>query len=145
MPANTTIVCRIGSMPGSVWLTKGARALFVASALGDRFHDIVEIEAARFLPRWKFAEALQPPADIGACRSENEHMIYPPLCITNGFIVGPLERIEPRVYDLTFDVTLATQWQFDSRDSRNYDLSDTPIVVPVIFQGTYSTVKDDCR
>ncbi|MHC4415292.1 MAG: transglutaminase-like domain-containing protein [Planctomycetota bacterium] len=57
--------------------------------------------------------------------------------------VGPLERYEPRVYDFTFDVTVATAWQFDARSRRSYRLVDAPIVMPVIFQGAYSAVAAD--
>jgi hypothetical protein len=47
------------------------------------------------------------------------------------------------VYDLTFDVTLTTAWQYDLSQQRNYNLADAPIVMPVIFQGTYSAVQSD--
>ncbi len=57
--------------------------------------------------------------------------------------VGPLERYEPRVYDITFDVTLTSLWQYDLSQQRNYHLADAPIVMPVIFQGTYSAVQSD--
>ncbi|MHC4128682.1 MAG: transglutaminase-like domain-containing protein [Planctomycetota bacterium] len=57
--------------------------------------------------------------------------------------VGPLQRYEPRVYDFTIDVTLTTLWQYDLSQQAGYRLADAPIVMPVIFQGTYSTVKDD--
>ena len=57
--------------------------------------------------------------------------------------MGPLERYEPRVYDFTFDVTVTTAWQFDGTRQQSYNLVDAPIVVPVIFQGTYSRVMSD--
>ena len=57
--------------------------------------------------------------------------------------VGPLERYEPRVYDFTFEVTLTSLWQYDLSLQRNYRLLDAPIVMPVIFQGTYSAVQAD--
>jgi hypothetical protein len=57
--------------------------------------------------------------------------------------IGPLERYEPRVYDITFDVTLTTRWQFDLSQQRDYQLADAPIVMPVIFQGAYSAVQSD--
>jgi hypothetical protein len=47
------------------------------------------------------------------------------------------------VYDLTFDVTLTTYWQYDLSQQAGYRLVDAPIVMPVIFQGTYSAVKND--
>ncbi len=56
---------------------------------------------------------------------------------------GPLERYKPRVYDLTFDVTLTTAFNFDAGLQANYELTDTPVVVPVILQGTYSAVQPD--
>ncbi len=56
---------------------------------------------------------------------------------------GPLQRVEPRVYDFTFDVTVTTAWQYDLSLQRSYNLFDAPIVMPVIFQGTYSTVAAD--
>jgi transglutaminase-like putative cysteine protease len=43
---------------------------------------------------------------------------------------GPLQRYEPRIYDITFDVTLTTYSPFD-------------LSQPVIFQSTYSTVESD--
>ena len=55
--------------------------------------------------------------------------------------VGPLVREEPRVYDVTFEVSLATWYQFDATQRARYRLSDAPIVMPVIFQGTYSAVS----
>jgi len=57
--------------------------------------------------------------------------------------VGPLQRVEPRVYDFTFDVTVTTAWQYDLSLQRSYNLLDAPIVMPVIFQGTYSVVAAD--
>jgi hypothetical protein len=65
---------------------------------------------------------------------------------------GPLERYEPRVWDVTFDVTVTTGWRYDdtlrgwryeASLQQSYDLADAPIVMPVIFQGTYSAVKSD--
>ena len=57
--------------------------------------------------------------------------------------VGPLARVEPRVYDFTFDVTITTVSPYDLSRQRNFHLVDAPIVMPVIFQGTYSTVSSD--
>ncbi len=53
---------------------------------------------------------------------------------------GALQRHTPRVYDFTFDVTVTTSWQYVATDQRNYHLVDAPIVMPVIFQGTFSAV-----
>ena len=55
--------------------------------------------------------------------------------------IGPLERYQPRLYDFTIDVTLTTLGQYDLSQQRSFDLVDAPIVMPVIFQGTYSAVK----
>ncbi len=57
--------------------------------------------------------------------------------------VGPLQRTEPRVYDFTFDVTLTTLFQYNALDQRSYNLADAPIVMPVIFRGSYSAVAAD--
>ncbi len=54
---------------------------------------------------------------------------------------GPLERYEPRIYDFTFEVTITTIAPYDLSQQRGYTLVDAPIVMPVIFQGTYSTVS----
>jgi len=57
--------------------------------------------------------------------------------------IGPLQRYEPRRYDLRFDVTLSTLQQLDARDRQNYDLKDAPIVLPVIFLDSFSKVDSD--
>lgn len=57
--------------------------------------------------------------------------------------VGALQRFEPRIYDFTFDVTLTTAWQYDGTRQRGYNLDNAPIVMPVIFQGTFSAVDSD--
>ncbi|MHC4946938.1 MAG: transglutaminase-like domain-containing protein [Planctomycetota bacterium] len=56
---------------------------------------------------------------------------------------GPLERYEPRAYDATFEVTLSSTIQKYGSDIENYDLVDTPVVLPVILQGTWSQVRLD--
>ncbi len=56
---------------------------------------------------------------------------------------GVLERYEPRLYDVTMDVTITTVSQYEMTQQRFYSLSDAPIVMPVIFQGTFSTVQSD--
>ena len=57
--------------------------------------------------------------------------------------IGPLERFEPRRYDLRFDVTLTTLQQLDARDRQNYDLKEAPIVFPIIFLDSFSKVESD--
>ncbi len=57
--------------------------------------------------------------------------------------VGALERYEPRLYDVTMDVTVTTAAQFDATLQQRYSLVDAPIVMPVIFQGTFSAVRSD--
>jgi transglutaminase-like putative cysteine protease len=57
--------------------------------------------------------------------------------------IGPLERYEPRMYDFTFEVAVSTVHQRDALDRQYYHLADAPIVMPVIFQGTYSRVEHD--
>ncbi len=56
---------------------------------------------------------------------------------------GPLQRVEPRVYDFNFNVTVSTVWQQDVTQRRRYRLEDAPIVFPVIFQGAYSRVPSE--
>ena len=56
---------------------------------------------------------------------------------------GPLQRVEPRVYDFKFEVLVSTVWQQDVTQRRRYNLKDAPIVVPVIFQGTYSRIPSE--
>jgi transglutaminase-like putative cysteine protease len=57
--------------------------------------------------------------------------------------LAPLERLDPRRYELTFEVTLATISQVDAMQRRGYDLADAPICMPVIYQGPYSAVATD--
>jgi hypothetical protein len=54
--------------------------------------------------------------------------------------VGPLQRIEPRLHDFTFEVTLNTLVQRRATDRASYDLVDAPIVLPVIFQGAFNRI-----
>jgi hypothetical protein len=56
---------------------------------------------------------------------------------------APLERVDPRIYDVGFEVSLVTTWQYDFLRQENFRLGDTPIVMPVIFQGSYSMVQPD--
>ena len=57
--------------------------------------------------------------------------------------VGPLQRYDPRLYDFTIDVTLTTSWQLDARQQGNFNLVNAPIVMPIIFRGTFSSVSKD--
>ena len=57
--------------------------------------------------------------------------------------IEPLQRYDPKVYDFMFEVTVTTLRQLDARHQQSYHLVDAPIVMPVIFQGTYSTVAAD--
>jgi hypothetical protein len=54
--------------------------------------------------------------------------------------MGPLKRYEPRMYDLTFGATITTLQQQYAPDRRTYTLNNAPIVMPVIFLGTFSKV-----
>jgi hypothetical protein len=57
---------------------------------------------------------------------------------------GPLERYEPRVYDLGFDVVLSMVSDSPPYAPRpgtgSFNLADAPIVFPIIFQSAYSEV-----
>ena len=58
--------------------------------------------------------------------------------------VGPLQRYEPKVYDLGFSVTVSTMQQLDPRvEKANYELKGAPIVFPIVFLGTYSKVNSE--
>ncbi|MHC5023563.1 MAG: transglutaminase-like domain-containing protein [Planctomycetota bacterium] len=57
--------------------------------------------------------------------------------------LAPLERYEPRLYDLVYDVSLATTQQIYALDRQRYTLADAPIVMPVILQNTFSRVDPD--
>jgi hypothetical protein len=92
-----TIVARFLLMPGIVLLIFSVRGLLIARAFRDGFHYAIQVKAAGLLPWWEFAEALQPLTDIGTRGREDEHMIHPPLCVTDGLIMGPLERIHAKI------------------------------------------------
>lgn len=71
-------------------------------------------------------------------------------CLALGFAppsgrppIGPLQRYEPKAYSLAFTVAVSTLQQQNGLDKFNYRLDDAPIVMPVIFLGTYSTAKSD--
>lgn len=66
--------------------------------------------------------------------------------------IGPLERVEPKIYDVGFEVTLLAEQPLgyerdirheDAWSRQNFSISDTPIVFPIIFRGTYSKVDSD--
>jgi hypothetical protein len=57
--------------------------------------------------------------------------------------IGPLERYEPRLYDLSFAVNVSTLRQVDGLDKQNYVLRGAPIVFPIVFQGTFSKVESN--
>jgi hypothetical protein len=69
--------------------------------------------------------------------------------------IGPLERYEPRLYDVKFTVDLNTaipygqddpRWGRHPKDDRpirfggTFQLADTPIIMPLVFQGTYHRI-----
>ncbi|MCI0364283.1 MAG: transglutaminase domain-containing protein [Phycisphaerales bacterium] len=57
--------------------------------------------------------------------------------------IGALERCDPRVYDVNVSVTIATIQQVNALDRGSYDLVEAPIVMPVIYMGTFSKVHSD--
>jgi hypothetical protein len=57
--------------------------------------------------------------------------------------IGPLSRYEPRLYDFSFAVTLSTLQQPIATDRRDYDLTDAPIVLPIIHLSTFSKIDGD--
>jgi hypothetical protein len=57
--------------------------------------------------------------------------------------VGPLQRYEPKAYDMTFTVALSTVQQNYAPDRQAYVLDNAPIIMPVIFLGTFSRVDSD--
>src|SRR5262245_39684101 len=57
--------------------------------------------------------------------------------------IGPLQRYEPKVYDLEFGVAVQTLQQVDARDKWNYQLKNAPIVMPIIFLSTFNKTEFD--
>src|SRR5262245_13608317 len=55
----------------------------------------------------------------------------------------PLARFEPRVYEVTFEVSLSTLSPVDLSLQGAYRLADAPICMPVVYQGAYSFVASD--
>jgi hypothetical protein len=60
--------------------------------------------------------------------------------------MGPLKREDPKLYDLTFGVLIAPRLQQSADEhgrhvtQESYNLSNAPIAMPLVFQGTYSRV-----
>jgi hypothetical protein len=57
--------------------------------------------------------------------------------------IGPLERIEPKLYDFTYNVTVSTAVQPEIANRQYFDLADAPIVMPLVFLGTFSRIESD--
>jgi hypothetical protein len=71
---------------------------------------------------------------------------------------GPLQRYEPRIYDLRYDVTISSAIPYGQDDPRlnrdprvenppmqfgtTFVLHDAPIAMPIIYQGTYSRIDN---
>jgi hypothetical protein len=53
---------------------------------------------------------------------------------------GPLKREDPQVYDVTFQVMITTLLQRDPTTRAAYVLKDAPIVMPIIYNSTFSKV-----
>lgn len=56
---------------------------------------------------------------------------------------GPLERIKPRAYDITFEVAIDSKTLLDPQIGGKWSLKDAPIVMPIAFQSTFSRVNPD--
>lgn len=56
--------------------------------------------------------------------------------------IGPLQRTEPRIYDFTFEVFLSTFHDDPPHiaGSAELVLKDAPVVLPIVFQSTFSSV-----
>lgn len=55
--------------------------------------------------------------------------------------IGPLQRTDPRIYDVGFGVTLYTELPPTDASARAIiDVTDAPFVVPVILRGPYSKI-----
>lgn len=57
--------------------------------------------------------------------------------------IGALAREDPEVYDFTFEVALDTAHQKFGHLKRSYNLDDAPIVVPLIFQNSFSQIDHE--
>jgi hypothetical protein len=60
---------------------------------------------------------------------------------------GPLRRLEPRIYDFGMSVVMSTEARNtpmrDPRDEPPFDIKDSPIVMPMIFNSTFSAVDQN--
>lgn len=55
--------------------------------------------------------------------------------------IGPLRRLDPKLYDVSFDVTILTDLPPTDASARAViDVTDAPFVLPVILRGPYSKV-----
>mgnify|MGYP002392018360 CR=1 FL=1 len=57
------------------WSFTGVVVALLLRARHHGFHDAIEVEAARLLPRRELLEALQPLGDVGAGRRERPHVL----------------------------------------------------------------------
>lgn len=58
--------------------------------------------------------------------------------------VGPLVRHDPHIYEVSFQVLLSTSVSTIDQGIRagEFDLKDTPIVIPLMMQGTFSQIDE---
>src|SRR4029077_5496974 len=68
-------------------------------AAGNFLHHAIEVEAARFLSRGKFAEALQPLGDIETGGRQQEDVIYEPVVVIHALILSAFKRIGAQIFD----------------------------------------------
>lgn len=54
--------------------------------------------------------------------------------------IGPLERYEPRIWDVTFSATVDSFNDINPVHAQKMRLEDTPIMFPMIFQNTFSVL-----
>src|SRR5882672_1771921 len=66
---------------------------------GHRFHDLVEVEAARLLPRRELAEGLKPLAYVGPRGREQEHALRGPARVIHGRRLGAFKGIHAQIGD----------------------------------------------
>jgi hypothetical protein len=63
--------------------------------------------------------------------------------------MGPLQRYDPKLYDASFSVVMMPALQQYANDQGayatrpSYDLREAPIVMPLIYQGSFSRMKPD--
>lgn len=55
----------------------------------------------------------------------------------------PLQREKPQIYDVSFGAQIRTLDQTDVLARGSYNLTDAPIVLPIIFKSAYSKVDPD--